>query len=142
MKRSDEHAELDALLQSEVQQTIKRTIKSLPEESLSMSWRSDLNERLRQVRPTPWWKAKVAVAWKPALGLAFVSCLAFMLTLKTTSTPIHRTDNLEASLVRVYDDTANSDEVAGSGLAIHEVSDTTNTGQSSSDWSESDLSSL
>ena len=143
MKRHDDHAELDVLLRSESQQMIQRAVKSLPEESLSLAWRSALNEKLRQARPISRWRTRFAVAWRPALALALTGCLAAVLMMRNT--PIVATrhnEGIEASLVSVYDDSANSDELAGSGLAYHEVNDTTKANNSSSDWSESDLTSL
>ena len=108
-----------------------------------MAWRSDLNERLRQARPTPKWRAKALLAWKPALGVALAACLLMTVTLQTNSlTERSHSGNLEASLVAAFDDSTNSEEVAGPGLAMHEVSDTTQANDSSSDWKESDLTNL
>jgi len=142
MKRKEEQAELDALLKSDSQQMIQRAVHALPEDSLSLSWRSELNERLRQARPVSRWRSRVAVAWRPALGLALAGCLAVMVTLKTTPTSPEHTGNLEASLVTAYDDSTTADELVGPGLSVHEVNDTTKTQQTSSDWSESDLNNL
>jgi hypothetical protein len=142
MKRKVDQAELDALLKSDSQQMIQRAVQALPDDSLSLSWRSELNERLRLARPVSRWRTRVAVAWRPALGLALASCLAAMVMLKTTPTSHEHTGNLEASLVTAYDDSAAADELVGPGLAVHEVNDTTNAQQTSSDWSESDLNNL
>lgn len=147
MNTNRKQSELDALLKSETQKVIQRAVRSLPEESLSLSWRSDLNERLRQVRPVSRWRARLTIVWKPALGVALASCLALVLTLRTTPITQKPTDsNLEASMVSVYNDSANADEVSDSGLAFHEINDTTSTSttsdSSSTNWSESDLSSL
>jgi len=142
MKRNEDHAKLDALLNSESQQAMRNAVRSLSDESLSLSWRSELNEKLLQIRPTPRWKVRMFAAWKPAVGLALAACLALVVTVKTSAPPVVHSNNLEASLVSVYDEQATSDEVAGSGLAFHEVNDTTHNTATSSDWNESDLSSL
>jgi len=143
MKRKDNNPELDALLRTQTQQAIQKAVRSLPEENLSLAWRSSLNERLRAAKPEPRWKARLKGTWRPALGLALASCLAITLTLRNPiSHPVVANSSLEASLVATYDDTANSETVAGPGLAIHEVNDTTSNTDSSSDWSESDLNSL
>lgn len=142
MSRNNEEERLDALLNSDAQRAVRNAVRGLPEESLSLSWRSSLNEKLLQVRPIPKWRIRLAATWKPVAGLALAGCLAMMITLRTTEPPIRHSSSLEASLVSVYDEQANSDEVAGSGLAFHEVSDTTRTNDSSSDWSESDLTNL
>ena len=142
MKRQDDHADIDALLKSDSQDRVRRVVRSLPEESLSLAWRSGLNERLREIKPVPRWRARLVVAWKPALGLALATCLAAILVFRTAPTPTHHTANVEASLVAVYEDSASSDEVSGSGLALHEVNDTTKTSDSSAESTDSDLSTL
>ena len=142
MKRHDDHAELDALLQSESQQMVQRAVGSLPEESLSLAWRSDLNERLRQVRPVSKWRAKFAVAWRPAFALALASCLAVILMVQQTPTNSHTGGTLEDSLVATYRETADADELAGAGLLLHEVNDTTQVSETSGDSSEAEISSL
>jgi hypothetical protein len=142
MKREDSHPELEALLKSETQQAIQRVVHSLPDESLSLSWRSDLNERLRQVRPQSKWRARVSASWRPALGLALAGCLALIITFRPQSPHVTNESSLEASMVGAYDDSANSEILAGPGLAIHEVSETTQKRESSSDWTESDLNNL
>jgi len=135
--------ELDALLKSESQQAISKFINELPDENLSMAWRSSLNERLRGTEAVPRWKLRLGTSWRPAVGLALATCLAIAVTLRTPQTVRPAADsNLEASLVSTYDDSVNSETVAGAGLSVHEVSDTTSTSNSSSDWSESDLNSL
>jgi hypothetical protein len=143
MKRNDSQPYQDALLKTETQQAIQRAVHSLPEDSLSLSWRSNLNERLRQVRPQSLWRSRFAVAWRPALGLALATSLALVMTFRTQPHAIPQSDaSLEASLVATYDDSANSEVLAGPGLALHEVSDTTQKHDTSSDWTDSDLSSL
>jgi hypothetical protein len=141
MNRKDELAKLDALLNSESQQVVQRAVQALPEDSLSLSWRSELNEQLRNARQVSRWRQRFAAAWRPGLALALTGCLAIMLVFRTTPESAQSHSNLEASLVSVYFDTANSDEVAGSGLAMHEVNDTTQSTETSSDW-EVDLNNL
>jgi hypothetical protein len=120
MNNKKTQSELDALLKSESQQTIRRVVNSLPEDSLSLSWRSNLNERLHQVRPQPRWRVRLAQAWKPAMGLALAGCLATLIAIKPgVQAPIQNSHPIEASLVRSYSDSANVDELVGPGLAVH-----------------------
>lgn len=142
MNNKKTQSELDALLKSESQQTIRRVVSSLPEESLSLSWRSDLNERLHKVRPQPRWRVRVAQAWKPALGLALAGCLATLIAIKPGVQAPQNSHPIEASLVSSYTDSANVDDLVGPGLAVHEVNDTTRTSDSSTQWTESDLTNL
>ena len=142
MKDNRTHSELDALLNSESQQTIRRVVNSLPEDSLSLSWRSDLNERLHKVRPIARWRVRVAQSWKPALGLALAGCLATLIAIKPGVQAPQTSHPIEASLVSSYTDSANLDDLVGPGLAVHEVSDTTRSNDSSTQWTESDLTNL
>ena len=129
---------------SESQQTIRRVVNSLPEDSLSLSWRSNLNERLHEVRPQPKWRVReVALAWKPALGLALAGCLATLIAIKPGVQVAQQSSHpIEASLVSSYTDSANVDDLVGPGLAVHEVNDTTRSTDSSTPWTESDLNNL
>lgn len=142
MKNKKNDSSLDALLKSEFQQTIRRVVNSLPEDSLSLSWRSDLNERLRQVRVQPRWRVRLAQAWRPALGLALAGCLATLVAIRPGVQEPQNSHPIEASLVSSYTDSANVDDLVGPGLAVHEVSDTTKSNDSSSQWTESDLNNL
>jgi len=143
MNRREDNEKLDALLNSAGQQAIREAVNAMPEEQLSLAWRSDLNERLRQVRPTSKWRVTINATWKPAVMFALGGCLVMALMLRTTplSSP-KGSDNVEASLVAAFDDSANSEEVAGPGLGMHEVGDTTQASDSSSDWTDSDLTNL
>ncbi len=142
MNRKKTQSELDALLKSESQQTIRRVVNSLPEESLSLSWRSDLNERLHKVRPQSRWRGRVARGWKPALGLALAGCLATLIAIRPGVQAPQKSHQIEASLVSTYTDSANVDDLIGPGLAVHEVNDTTRSSDSSTQWTESDLTNL
>ena len=66
MNRREDNEKLDALLNSAGQQAIREAVNAMPEEQLSLAWRSDLNERLRQVRPTSKWRVTINATWKPA----------------------------------------------------------------------------
>lgn len=142
MKHHQTDSELEALLQSESQQAVRRVVGALPEESLSLAWRSDLNERLRQTRPEPRWRARFVQSWRPALGLALAGCLALTVTLRSPVTQQAPRHNLEASLVQAYTDTTSVDELAGPGLTPRDISDTTQESDSSTDWTEADLGTL
>lgn len=142
MKNKKSQSELDALLGSESQQSIRRIVSSLPEDGLSLSWRSDLNERLRKVSPISRWRLRLAQSWKPALGLALAGCLATLIAIKPNAEPVQTNHPIEASLVSSYNDTANVDDLVGPGLAVHEVNDTSRTSDSSAQWTESDLTNL
>ena len=141
MKNHRSQTELDALLNSEAQQNVRKVVENLSEDSLSLAWRSGLNERLRQAQPIPRWRIRVERTWRPALALALAGCLAMIVLVRLPGST-HDNRDIEASLVAAYTDSTNADDFAGPGLSMHEVSDTTQRADSSSQWSESDLSSL
>ena len=145
MKFNRNQSELDALLKSQSQEAIRSAVKSLPEESLSLSWRSELNERLREVKRQSVWRLRLIRSWKPALGLALAGCLAMLIAVRPVERPSVSTSansSIEASLVSSYTDNTNAEDLVGAGLNIHEVSDTTKASDSSSQWTESDLTNL
>jgi hypothetical protein len=137
-----EENKFDSLLRSEPQQAIREVVKRLPEDSLSLAWRSSLNERLHAIRPVSVWRSFLSRSWRPAFGLALSGCLAILVTLRHTEPPAPVHHSIEASLVQAYDDSTRVDDLVGPGLSSHEVGDTTRDLDSSSDWSESDLGAL
>jgi hypothetical protein len=77
------------------------------------------------------------------VGLALAGCLALAITFKPgmSPAPVSR-GNLEASLVNAYNDSAYVEDLVGPGLSVREVGDTTLKSDSSSQWTEADLSYL
>lgn len=142
MKSNQTDPNLEALLQSEPQRAVQRLVQELPEESLSLAWRSELNEKLRQTVPQPRWRGRLAHGWRPALGLALAGCLAFTVMLRSPDTQPPAQHNIEASLVQAYTDTSSVDDLAGAGLSAREIGDTTRSSDSSVDWTEADLGTL
>lgn len=139
---STQRNNLDHDLQSESQLKIREIVRALPQESLSLSWRSQLNERLLQSKVQPRWKVRLVQNWKPALGLAVAGCLALTVSLRTLVHAPSDRSGLEASLVKAYNDTSRIDDLVGAGLSAHEVGDTTRTSDASADWTETDLNAL
>lgn len=78
--------ELDELLESPAQRATSKLVSELPDETVSLAWRSQLNEKLiamaEKPKPRPFW----AIAWKPAAGLAIASALALVVVLQMSPT--------------------------------------------------------
>src|SRR5690242_12148641 len=100
MKDNLKGKDLDQELSSPAQTQMREIVQALPEETVSLSWRSDLNARLyaeaarrRKLNLFGW-------IWKPAAGLALAGALAiaFMLPMSKASAPESRGD-VEKALV-------------------------------------------
>lgn len=143
MKNNDLRPELDELLSSTAQQAVRDVVRELPEESLSLAWRSQLNERLIQVQPKSRLRTRFERAWIPAVGLALAGCLAMVVTLRNPAVQTQQAPrDIEASLVRSYAERTTMEDLATDGLSIHEVSETTLAADSSDPWTDTDLDSL
>jgi hypothetical protein len=138
LKMTDQ--QLDERLNS--QAAIRDAVKSLPEEFVSLQWRSDLNERLRTCAPERRRQSWFFHAWKPALGLMAAGCLAMVVTVRVAveEQPIQSGPGLEASLVGNYREIAVSRELAGTGLSHYELEATG--GALEPEWSEADFEAL
>jgi hypothetical protein len=117
---------LDEELNSAAQVQIRETVRALPEEPLSLAWRSDLNTQLRGVAAR---KRKLDLfgwVWKPAAGGALACALAFAFLIRPGGSMSEVPSNgIEKALVGHYVDTTASWEVAGDGVTVNEVKEAT-----------------
>lgn len=64
--------DIDAALTSPSQATVRKMVRALPEDVVSLEWRSDLNEQLRVMSPREWIKAlrdeMPSLAWRSELN--------------------------------------------------------------------------
>lgn len=121
--RNDEKT--DRLLESPGQQKVRQLMKELPEDTVSLSWRSSLNERLLKLEPVRKKVALVTVAFRAlaAVGLATLLCLAVISRTgisKADQAVQSRTDGtlLASALVSEHKETENSAEIGGVGVAV------------------------
>lgn len=133
----------DSKLEGEGQMMVKTLVSSLPEEELSMAWRSSLNEELRKTAVKS--RRRQYLGWiaRPAFGLAFAGALAAVVMIRTapTSTPsVRSSGRLEAALVQEHQQNLLMSDVAGVGMYPIESRPTENA--PADDWSEVDLESL
>lgn len=140
---------LDARLNSEAQVAMRDVVRALPEDSVSMAWRSALNERLLAEAVTP--KRRFAwlnFSWRPAVGLALAGALAGIIIFRPNSaapaTSAHgATASLEAELITTHTQYATFVDVAGLGALPMDTAYASRQGTDETpDWSELDLESL
>lgn len=118
--------DVDQELNSPAQLQMRDAVRALPEEPLSLAWRSDLNTRLLGAAAR---KRKLDLfgwVWKPTAGLALAGALAVAIMFKpmAPSQPTVTT-GIEKDLVSHFVDTTASTEVAGDGISVGEVKDAT-----------------
>jgi hypothetical protein len=117
--------ELDLRLESETQLQIRQAVRAMPEDTVSMSWRSELNEKLVAGIQAKQKKRRFAWILSPALGLGLAGALAVVMMTKTTSTvvdqPMSHQSALEESLVATHQDALRYTDVTGVGLNPDEV---------------------
>jgi hypothetical protein len=132
----------DSLLEADGQKLIQRLVAEVPDDELSLAWRSSLNEQLIQVAAV---KHKKRSSWllKPAFGLAFAGALAAVVMIRTApvNTPsVESSGTLEAALVRDHQQSMIVSDVVGIGLNPLESRPTDV--PPLDEWSEVDLESL
>jgi hypothetical protein len=114
--------DLDQELNSASQMQVRQVVKALPEEALSLSWRSQLNERLRAEEARKRKQNLAAWVWKPgaAVALAGALAVAFMTRLPDMG-PVTNSPGVEKALVNTYLEGRASWAVAGDGITANEV---------------------
>ena len=120
-------------------ETMGNLVKSLPEDSLSLAWRSELNEQLREMAPKV---RRLAWLWqfgRPAVGLCLAGCLALVVTFRLAVAP--QGEGLEGALIQTVAETTTVRDVTGAGLLPQELSQTTRDDVEET-WSELDLGAL
>ena len=134
----------DTKLESPGQVQMSRLVGGLPEDSLSLAWRSQMNEKLMVAAKATQRKKRLGWVLKPAFGLACASALAVLVTFRTDPMPtsFHSTGALEAAIVQKHVDNVEYSDMVGAGLNPMESKPTAGYVTSSSDWSEVDLDSL
>lgn len=136
----------NALLEIELEGAhVPNLLKAMPEDQLSMTWRSSLNERLHSLGAQAQRRSRRWMVLRPALGLGFAGALALVFALQVVPTerPGRTTSsNLEARLINLHESTASYTEIAGPGLAAHEAVPVAQNASVEAPWSEADIESL
>jgi hypothetical protein len=139
---------IDERLNTSQQATVAKAVALLPDEQVSMVWRSDLNQVLR-AKSQANKKRKFFVNFlSPVAGLGVACALAVVVLISPPQThqsitpasqPTLSPSSLEASLVRFHQDDVRSADVAGTGLNPTEaINDTSRYGGSDDDGYDDD----
>ena len=109
----------DERLRAEGQRQAAEWVRELSEETPSLAWRAALNDRVRAeaaIRERKRWRWTLA---RPALGFAAAAGLAAVLILpRSAPTAVPKpAARLEASLVALHEQSVETADIVGSGLA-------------------------
>lgn len=122
---------MDDKLNQPSQQAMRKIVRELPDDSLSLAWRAQLNAKLMEVQPvkTPWY----VFSWRPmaAFGLASLLLGAMIVPKMLPSA----NGSLEESLGRFHQSILVEDGLGSMGIAANQPV-TRADGES---WQESDL---
>lgn len=138
----------DAQLASPAQDAMREAVRALPEDSLSMAWRSGLNERLIAEGARHKRRRRLFWALRPAAGLAMAGALAAVFVIRTSPVPeitpnLSSSDSFEAALLSTHNEVAQFADVAGTGVRPTEATYASrNRAPENLDWSEVDIESL
>jgi hypothetical protein len=138
----------DAQLATPAQSAMREVVQALPEESLSMAWRSGLNERLIAEGARHQRRRRFFWMLRPAAGLAMAGALAAVFMIRTSSVPdvtpnTGGSDSFEAALLSAHNEASQFADVAGSGVRPMEAAYASRDhAPDDLGWSEVDIESL
>lgn len=107
---------LDAELNSAEQVRIANIVRSLPQDEMSLAWRSDLNSKLAASAAPP--KPSLArLVWRPVAGLAIASVLTFAIVVsRPQSSEIAVRTELESAIGGAHVVAQTNAELIGFGV--------------------------
>ncbi|HVT13566.1 MAG TPA: hypothetical protein VHE55_14975 [Fimbriimonadaceae bacterium] len=133
---------LEEELNSPEQLHVRELVRALPDETLSLTWRSGLNARLQSEMVRRRKLNLFGWVWKPAVGLALAGALAVAFIIPPKGSAPARGGELEKALVTHYVESTASWEVAGDGVSMGEVKDAVNQHTISVDPEQEDVGAL
>jgi len=141
----DLHSVDDEKLKTPGQMAMRSLVSALPEEEVSMAWRSSLNQQLMQVAAKKQRRRRFLWVASPIAGLSFVSALAFVVMLqpfghKPLAAPDH---GVESAILADHHASMILGDMTSAGLNSTEVSTEANAKDPDEGiWNESDVESL
>lgn len=140
---AQEEAMLDAALASESQRQAARLVELMPDETVSLAWRSDLIEKLRdrQVKQ----RRRESVFWvlRPASAVAVAAAVfGVYLVGKPGQVAIVERPNIEVYMVEAHKQTETVSLVAASGIGALDAPRNGVSNSMTVDWEEVDLGAL
>jgi len=131
----------DAQLESSNQVMVSNLVKRLPEENLSMAWRSSLNERIRLEAEKRQKQRRARVVWSSSLGFGMAGAILLMLVVPTTlqqpsqSVPTgNKTEVLESSLYALHQESVVLSAVSSTGVSYRQTQEFENSDLGEDDW--------
>jgi hypothetical protein len=135
----------DEMLECTSQLKVREMVSGLPDDSLSMAWRSALNEKLIAAGKVSRQRKRMNLILRPAFGLAVASALALVLVMQPSRiAPPSSTKNpgLAAALVKDHRENVELTDMVGSGLNPLESRPTDSLIDDPIGWSDVDIDSL
>jgi len=135
----------EAKLNSAGQLTVRNLVRALPEDTVSMAWRSSLNEQLLTLAAKRQKKRRFMWFATPTLGISMVTALAFVIMIHPA--PRHTVGlpdrGIESAILSDHHTSTLSNEVSTAGLNLNEAtSDANESDPDDGVWSEADVESL
>jgi hypothetical protein len=132
----------DSLLATPDQAKVRELVSALPEDTLSLAWRSGLNERLLETAAKNQKKRRIAWVWRPAFGMAATAMFAVLFLVNNTPVaPIAQESTLEAAILTDHRHNLALTDVAGAGLHPLEAQPTSYS-VDDTDWHDFDFDAL
>lgn len=114
--------QLDDQLNTPSQLQVSQFVKAMPEDTLSMAWRSSLNEKLIEASNQKRRKQKLAWILRPAMGLGLAFALAIFVVFQPMGSHTVMPDRgLEAAILTDHHNAVLQNEVSTAGLNANEV---------------------
>jgi len=135
----------ESRLKSAPQLAIRDLVRGLPEETVSMAWRSSLNEQLLVVAAKQRKKRRILWFSGPAVGISLATALAFVVLFQPSSHPTVKAPEygIESAILNDHHSSTLSNEVSTAGLNSTEVSTEANESDPVDGlWNEADVESL
>ena len=131
--------ELDVRLESPGQAQMRESVRALPDDTVSLAWRSELNARLRKSYARRRRFDLFGWIWKPTAGLAIAGGLALVLFIHPGGSGTAGNGALERGLVNQYIETTTAREIAADGVTPNEAKEAGESGTSTIDWDQEDV---
>ncbi len=137
--------DIDDRLNNVGQQTVKNLVQGLPADTVSLAWRSSLNEQLLAVSAQKQRKRRLQWILRPAAGLSLATLCAIVFIVQpyyrhASVKPDFRVEN---AILNDHHNSALLNEVSSAGLNSNEVISDANSQDLDDDlWSDSDAQSL
>jgi hypothetical protein len=125
-KNNPAEEQLTAMLESERGQSVRNIMQLMPEDTVSLQWRSALNEKLLALAPTKKKLSAAVVGLRALVGVALASAVCLVVFVKSDSgkeQPASMVDpsTFASALITEHRQSVVSNEIAGPGIVDGEA---------------------